>query len=511
MVTAAPLPQGFDRFVLNPRPSGPPQPLGSRRQAPPVGTTYAFTLSTDPEAAELVAVDLHAARIRVGGGKPFPGPLVVTTEFEVPPPPLTLELTNSRDLCTANTLTELSWTIAGGVPPYTLTIDGETVDAKADSHRVNCGPLTMDPLTEDPLPNQTRTLTAIVTDSQTRPATSASTVNVELAPALPAFVTAGQQVVWHFGITAEWFTEPAPSYRGSYDAVLARWREAGTETWLYEVFEPWRYGPYAYTAAPGIQGLGRGTQHEVAVAALRDPLESHTPQALNWTVSERVTTSTYLANVEVTTTHDTITAQWDSQPSVARWGAVLSTSSGFANGLVENATVAGDDGSAPTRHQVTFRHLPPDTEFELKVIGPVFIAERDDYSLRRTVRTRPAPETGYTPLRRGPQNLRATATATTITVTWDPPHPDANDHYRVHLFYPDRVTPVTKSVYQTPWAVTFGSSEANRSFIDPDTTFRIVVVHWDVIDARAETTVTTRPLIPTSGVRPTKLDKIENL
>ena len=55
--------------------------------------------------------------------------------------PLTLELTSSRELCTANTLTELSWTIAGGRPPYTLSIDGETVDANAESHRANCGAL----------------------------------------------------------------------------------------------------------------------------------------------------------------------------------------------------------------------------------------------------------------------------------------------------------------------------------------------------------------------------------
>ena len=53
----------------------------------------------------------------------------MTTRFEVPPTPLTLELGSSRELCTANTLTELSWTIAGGRPPYTLSIDGQAVDA----------------------------------------------------------------------------------------------------------------------------------------------------------------------------------------------------------------------------------------------------------------------------------------------------------------------------------------------------------------------------------------------
>ena len=83
MVSAAPLPEGFDRFVLNPRPSGPPDPVSSRRLAPPVGTTYTFTLSTDEQAAELVTLDLHAARTRPGSSKPIPGAVVVTTVFRV--------------------------------------------------------------------------------------------------------------------------------------------------------------------------------------------------------------------------------------------------------------------------------------------------------------------------------------------------------------------------------------------------------------------------------------------
>lgn len=36
-----------------------------------------------------------------------------------------IKLTSSRDPCTANTLTELSWEISGGREPYQLTIDGK--------------------------------------------------------------------------------------------------------------------------------------------------------------------------------------------------------------------------------------------------------------------------------------------------------------------------------------------------------------------------------------------------
>ena len=83
VVTAAPLPTGYDRFILNPRPTGPPDPLSQRRLIPPVGTTYTFSLSTDVQAAELVTLDLHAARTRPGSSKPIPGAVVVTTVFRV--------------------------------------------------------------------------------------------------------------------------------------------------------------------------------------------------------------------------------------------------------------------------------------------------------------------------------------------------------------------------------------------------------------------------------------------
>ena len=100
--------------------------------------------------------------------------------------PLTLELTSSRDLCTANTLTELSWTIAGGRPPYTLSIDGETVDAESESYRVNCGAIPADPMGPVPGTTPAKTFTATVTDSRSTPDPAMATVAVDLAPPLPA-------------------------------------------------------------------------------------------------------------------------------------------------------------------------------------------------------------------------------------------------------------------------------------------------------------------------------------
>jgi len=79
---------------------------------------------------------------------------------------LALNLESTGKLCTANTSTELHWTITGGIPPFTLTIAGNQIDPSAESHRVDCGPLLIDPQTEEPLPNQSKTFTAIVADAR---------------------------------------------------------------------------------------------------------------------------------------------------------------------------------------------------------------------------------------------------------------------------------------------------------------------------------------------------------
>ena len=95
---------------------------------------------------------------------------------------LSLTLESSRDICTANTLTKLSWTITGGVPPYTLTIEGEKVDSNAESHRVNCGPLSTDPFSGGLLPIQRRIFKAVVNDSSGEAIRATAAVNLAAPP-----------------------------------------------------------------------------------------------------------------------------------------------------------------------------------------------------------------------------------------------------------------------------------------------------------------------------------------
>ena len=47
---------------------------------------------------------------------------------------LRLQLESSRELCTAGTLTEISWQISGGKPPYKLQVEGTPVNAERRQH-----------------------------------------------------------------------------------------------------------------------------------------------------------------------------------------------------------------------------------------------------------------------------------------------------------------------------------------------------------------------------------------
>ena len=101
-------------------------------------------------------------------------------------PRFTLWLTSSRNLCTAGTLTEVSWNISGGSAPYRLTIEGETVDASADNVRINCGALPTDPLTGELLARQTKTFHASVSDSRGVATSASATVTLTTPPYLAA-------------------------------------------------------------------------------------------------------------------------------------------------------------------------------------------------------------------------------------------------------------------------------------------------------------------------------------
>ena len=108
VVTAARLPTGWTHFYLQQTPVGNPPPVSASRLIPPVGTTYTFTLTTDPAGATLITYDLKRSRPFVRprpDGKPEIGDTVVTTQFEaLPAPELTLVSRGEHDVL------KLEWT-----------------------------------------------------------------------------------------------------------------------------------------------------------------------------------------------------------------------------------------------------------------------------------------------------------------------------------------------------------------------------------------------------------------
>ena len=420
---------------------------------------------------------------------------VAAQEAESDPAPLTVTLTSSRDVCTANTLTELTWAITGGNAPYRLSIDGEAVGRTATSHRANCGPLTTNPESGDPLPNQTKTFTATVTDS--RGVSATGTDLAELMEPLPAPENGRLDGANGNFLVFAWHTAETPPGGDDLVAFLVRSREVGSPAWDYRSEAPavYGYGDIPYSVTAGFGGGRDAVTYEVGVAAMRHPLEAETPAALRWTPNLQATTVTDPGNVTTTATHDTVTVRWDRQPSATEWSIGLSNPDGSRAMRISpsDAEAWGDPASAT--HEVTFRHLVPDTEYNLSVGsgGSEILPGR---WVEVTVRTKPAPA-GHTPLPRGPQNLRATATATSITVTWDPPYAGARQSYRVYLFGPDGRRFYTEGVYGPPWTFTFTSSAVNGGltpwYLAPETTYRISVSHFGAVDADAEISIATQP------------------
>ena len=103
-----------------------------------------------------------------------------------PTPPLYLKLTSSRELCTAGTLTEISWKISGGTAPYTLTIEGSAVDASADNLRINCGALPTNPRTGELAASRTKTFRGSLRDSRGVTASATAPVTLTTPPYLAA-------------------------------------------------------------------------------------------------------------------------------------------------------------------------------------------------------------------------------------------------------------------------------------------------------------------------------------
>ena len=399
--------------------------------------------------------------------------------------PLAVSLTSSRAVCTANTLTELTWSITGGIKPYRLTVAGEAVDPDAASATVTCGALP-EGATEAP-----GTITATVTDATGAPATARAAYTI--VPPLPAPVaTAGAPTVRRFFVVIQWWGLTVPATCDVPTGCFAfRTRLAGETSWEYN----WDEHRNAHRdPPPGIYRFvdAAGTTVEAGIAAMRDPIEIETPDALNWAATVQATSLTAISGLTATATHDTVIVRWNRQPSANFWYVNVRGSEvrgGQSKSIADWEAAWGDPTSAT--HEVTFTDLPPDTEYKVVVDGPEDLEAGPAAPPLRattTVRTAVAPA-DHTPLVRGPQNLRATATHDTITVQWDHPRPDVKEEYRLYI--------------ESPYGGRFShfpvwppNSQYTFDDLLPNTTYLIRVIHDDITRTSAEITLTTKAAVP---------------
>ena len=434
-----------------------------------------------PSAPEIHTLTPLHQRLRVG-----------VTAKATPVPALTLSLESSRELCTANTLTELSWTITGGIPPYTLTIEGEKVDPSAESHLVNCGPMPSEPLTGDPLPEPKRRFTAVVTDARSIPTAVSQQIEVKLAAPLPA--PSGSYMVPEatmFSVHWDWHRRSSDDGAVTVEPWYAvRWRQAESAAWTYSHVEAPRGVTQAGIAF--IRDISDGEMYEAQIAELRHPIEIETSVALIWTDTLTTTTFTSPSGLSATATHDMITVQWNRQTHVDTYLVSLIAPKGRVD------VIPTIDTDTTDSHQITIGHLHPDTTYTVRVVNLQGQGELGtvDHNTETSIRTQPAP-TGWTPLPRGPQNLRATATHDSIRVDWDHPfeHTDGRYHaYRVALWHPE--SPYPRLSYAEPNATSFVFTK-----LQPGVTYRAVIKGGGLVRTDREISVTT-PQTPSPANQP---------
>ena len=216
------------------------------------------------------------------------------------------------------------------------------------------------------------------------------------------------------------------------------------------------------------------------MATLRGAIEQETPTALNWSATATATTVAPPTGVRATATHDTITVTWAPQPAAPYFTVGLRGPDGSTS---QTLTA---DGATP--HQVVFRHLPPDTEYTVAVSVP---AAYESPRTEITVSTTVAPA-DWTPLPRGPQNLRTAVTHNSVTVAWDAPYAGALDAYQVWLFHTGADREPTAADRQE-YHLVEGAGTTAHTFtgLARATTYMVWVQHPGIVSETAKVAVTT--------------------
>ncbi|MDE2988919.1 MAG: fibronectin type III domain-containing protein [Chloroflexota bacterium] len=415
--------------------------------------------------------------------------------------PLTLTLTSSRALCTAGTLTELSWEISGGLKPYRMFIEDQKIDLESvTSHRVNCGPLTIDPQTEEPLPNQVVLLSGTVNDALG--SSKGAVTRVDLAPPLPT-VSGLDSSSYRSFVVFSWPNQTRRFHEDNDAWYLVRWRAAGETGWNYQL--PARTNDGAFVSWAGVQLPSETEQpfvRHAAVARMRNDIEAETPSALNWSQTREEISLVPASGINLTATHDSVTVRWS--PQLAK-----DVSYRVSVGTRDREPFSGASRvlwlDPSDEHEVTFDSLLPSTEYHVRVMVDAYHESMDTEGV--SIRTMPPPA-DYAPLRTGPQNLRLTkVTPSSISVRWDPPYLGASAEYAVYLFRAEFAS------HPVLFDRGHGQLQARFNDLEPDTDYVVWVTHFGTVRKTARLPVRTPSIDDTmsDSHRQARVDDAQNI
>lgn len=336
--------------------------------------------------------------------------------------PLTLELSSSRQLCTAGTLTQVSWIISGGAPPYALTINGEEVDADAPHALTPCGLLVDDSLEWLLGIGRQRHISAVATDSLGAAATASARLTLAAALPPPADAQSRSFLPWsrnplRFGfgdpqIRTRWRAETPPRQRLDH-YMLLRWRVRNADRWTYEKLALVERFESEQSHEWSVDESLIGSVLEIQLAHVRGGIERESPHALSWSPPQLISAALPPQHIVAKTTHDTITLSWGPNSPGTHYTAALS-----AGGSDYHAWDSWNiDAEATCPCAAHFDGLLPDTWYRVHVGFAEGYIEPPRWF---EVRTESAPP-DWTPDPRLPQNVNAVSVDEGLRIMWEPP------------------------------------------------------------------------------------------
>ena len=404
-----------------------------------------------------------------------------------PAEPLTLKLTSSRQLCTAGTLTQVSWIIRGGTPPYALTINGEDVAAAAPHALAPCGAMVDDGLEWLLGIGRQRHVTAVATDSLGAAATASARLTLAAALEPPTDAQSRSFLPWRrelpirqigFGdpqIRTRWRAETTPQ-QAAIPYMLLRWRVHNADRWTYEALAPVERFESEQSHEWSVDESLMGSVLEIQLAHLRGGVERESPHALSWSPPQLISAAPLPRSIVAKTTHDTITLSWGPNSPGTHYTAALS-----AGGSDYHAWGSWSiDAESTCPCEAYFDGLLPDTWYRVHVgfaegkVAPPRWFE---------VRTEPAPP-DWTPDPRLPQNVNAVSVDEGLRIMWEPPLVGPDLGYTICMSSDD--TPL----YPSCRSVAAGGRQIVSSMQSPaGGTYRIRVAHRSIPPAVVERVV----------------------